>query len=118
MAVRVTCSMSMRRCSSFLNQIFESFADLDLALLRALPEQIGQHLFDVMSISSTPWLEMISKAGKDFSRTSISTIFFVELAFAELVAKFFAGAGLGIFGELCGLEDASGVGTRGERGQQ
>ena len=38
------------------------------------PKMLGNMSFMLMSISSTPWLVMISKAGIDFSRTSSSTM--------------------------------------------
>ena len=58
----------------FLDQVFEGFADFILRFFVRWPKMLGSMSLMLMSISSTPWLEMISNAGKLRSRTSISTM--------------------------------------------
>ena len=72
--MRVTWSMSIRRCFFFLDQIFEGSSTFIFRFLVRWPKILGSMSLMLMSISSTPWLEMISKAGKFRSLTSISTM--------------------------------------------
>ena len=76
----------------FLNQVLEGFVDLHLALLGALAEDVGQHVLDV----DVHLLDAL--VGDDFEGREIALAHIdfdhavVELAFAQLLAQFFAGA--------------------------
>ena len=74
----------------FLHEVVEGLGDLHLALLRALPKRPGSMSLRLMSISSAPWLERISK----LRLVAVADIEFdepvVELALAELLAQLLA----------------------------
>ena len=78
----------------FLNQVFECLADLHLPLLRALAEDVGQHVFDI----DVHLLDAL--IGNDFEGRErfFTDVDFdhaiVELAFAQLLAQFFASTGV------------------------
>src|SRR6185369_15477161 len=78
----------------FLNQIFECFVDLHLALFGALAEEVGQHVLEI----DVHLLDAL--VGNDFKGRKISFAdvdFYravVKFAFTQLLAKFFAGAAL------------------------
>ena len=78
----------------FLNQVFECLADFHLPLLRALAEDVGQHVFDI----DVHLLDAL--IGNDFEgwERFFTYVDFdhavVELAFTQLLAQFFASAGV------------------------
>src|ERR1700689_2991300 len=80
----------------FLDQILEGLIDLHFALLGALAEDVGQHVFDV----DVHLLDAL--IGDDFERGEIAFAdvnlnrAVVEFAFAQLLAQLFAAAGGGI----------------------
>src|SRR5258706_13233266 len=94
----------------FLNEIFKGFANLDLALFGALAEEVGQHFLDVNVHLLDALIGDDFKGGERFFADINLDHFFVELAFAELVGKVFAGAGLRVLGELRRPLTATGVG--------
>ena len=72
--MRVTWSMSIRRCSSSWIRYSKASLTFIFRFLVRWPKMLGSMSLRLTSISSTPWLEMISKDGKLRSRTSISTM--------------------------------------------
>ena len=74
MAMRVTWSMSIRRCSSSWIRYSNASLTFIFRFLVRWPKMLGSMSLMLTSISSTPWLEMISNDGKLRSRTSISTV--------------------------------------------
>ena len=78
----------------FLDQVFEGLVDLHLPLLGALAEDVGQHVLDV----DVHLLDAL--VGDDFEGREIALAHVdfdhavVELAFAQLLAQFLAGAAL------------------------
>jgi hypothetical protein len=106
MAVRVTCSMSISDCSSSWIRYSKASLTFIFRFLVRWPKMLGSMSLMLTSISSTPWLEMISKDGKLRSRVDFHGAV-VEFAFAELLAELFAGAAGG-FGESgAGVDDDS-----------
>src|SRR5215471_2626537 len=106
MAMRVTWSMSMRRCSSSWMRYSKASLTFIFRFFVRWPKMLGSMSLMLTSISSTPWLEMISKDGKFRSRTSISTVRSSSLP-SQLLAQFFAAAGIGIAGR--GFESEAGL---------
>ena len=106
----------------FLNQVLERLVDLHLPLFGALAEDVGQHVLEV----DVHLLDAL--VGDDFEGRKIALAGFdfnlavVELAFAQLLAKFFAGARLRFPGCRVAFEDESGLRsfrrTRSDRRQQ
>src|SRR5262249_40513967 len=80
----------------FLDQVLEGFVDLHLALLRALAEEVGQHVLDV----DVHLLDAL--IGDDFEvrHAALADVDLdgavVKLAFSQLLAKLLAGALRGI----------------------
>src|SRR4029077_2068019 len=78
----------------FLDEILEGFVDLHLPLLGALAEEVGKHVLDV-DIHL-----LYALVGDDFERREIALAYVnfyravIQLAFAQLLAKFLAGAAL------------------------
>ena len=66
--------MSTRRCSSSWMRYSKASLTFIFRFLVRWPKMLGNMSFMLTSISSTPWLVMISNAGIDFSRTSSSTM--------------------------------------------
>src|SRR5581483_12516668 len=93
----------------FLDQVLEGLIDLHLPLLAALAEDVGQHVLDV----DVHFFDALVR--DDFERGEIALADFdfdhalIELAFAQLLAEFFAGARLrdGNFGRALEYDTAS-----------
>ncbi len=92
--MRVTWSMSISRCSSSWIRYSKASLTFIFRFLVRWPKMLGSMSLMLTSISSTPWLEMISKAGKLRLAHFHLDHAFVELAFAQLLAQLLAGAGL------------------------
>ena len=78
----------------FLDQVLEGFVDLHLPLLGALAEEVGQHVLDV----DVHLLDALVGDDLEGREIAFAHVDFdgavVELAFAQLLAKFLAGAAL------------------------
>ncbi len=78
----------------FLDQVLEGFVDLHLPFLGALAENVGQHVLDV----DVHLLDALIRDDLEGREIAFADIDFhgalVELAFAQLLAKFFASAAL------------------------
>src|SRR5579863_2172562 len=66
--------MSISRCSSSWIRYSNASLTFIFRFLVRSPKMLGNMSLMLTSISSTPWLEMISNEGKFLSRTSISTM--------------------------------------------
>ena len=79
----------------FLNEVFEGLADLHLPLLGALAEDVGQHVFHVDVHLFDALVGDDLEGGKGLLADVEFHHALVELAFAQLLAQFLAGAGAG-----------------------
>ncbi len=83
----------------FLDEVLEGLADLHLPLLGALAEDVGQHVLDV----DVHLLDALVGDDLEGGHRFLADVEFddalVELAFAQLLAKFFAGARAGLAGQ-------------------
>ena len=73
-AVLVTWSMSIRRCSSSAIKYSKASLTFIFRFLVRWPKMLGSMSLKLTSMSSMPWLLMISNEGMFFSRTSSSTV--------------------------------------------
>ena len=86
----------------FLDEVLEGLGDLHLALLGALAEEVGQHVLEVdvhlfgALVGDDLEAGLVAVADVELDGAV------VELAFAELLAEFFAGAVLAVAGLVVG----------------
>src|SRR5208282_1081224 len=89
----------------FLDQVLEGLVDLHLPLLGALAEDVGQHVLEI----DVHFLDAL--IGNDFEGRKVALASFdfdgavVELAFAQLLPQFLAGAAGGLGQAGAGVDD-------------